>query len=432
LPIWERLSLHRLNEELSLYPQLKKMWENLQNIKLSSSNPSQSKVISDREGSKSSKVKGKKRAKIEVNIESVPEPPKSPGKESSFIPCLIDIFLKEIDKSDDLTSQKTNEIDNNRSQLFIQVFLEFLCDLLSQLPTRRFLRTLLHDMNLVIKIKLCSRYQDNGSNLIKKMTDLLDMYMNFPFQDHSGKALSPDDVLNLHYKRMHTLQQIVYKDYFSIMKDMIFSSIGRLLNEDTLRKNLMNLSLTQISDVAVKLGRISIDYVESWKTDHPSATTENAENNLMDEYVNEELYTYIMQTLVDYLIPKLNQLEEINMLSLYPTEDMLWNESIMPPSNISNSNQVLALPKLNIQFLTLYDYLLRNFSLYRLETAYEIREDLMDTIKRMGPKETSVNVVSFKGWARMALPIVSISIDEIAQPKLSSPCPAFVNASIVV
>ena len=34
----------------------------------------------------------------------------------------------------------------------------------------------------------------------------------------------------------------------------------------------------------------------------------------------------------------------------------------------------LALPKLNLQFLTLHDYLLRNLTLFRLESTYEIRQ----------------------------------------------------------
>ena len=44
----------------------------------------------------------------------------------------------------------------------------------------------------------------------------------------------------------------------------------------------------------------------------------------------------------------------------------------------------LALPKLNLQFLTFHDYLLRNFNLFRLEATYEIREDIADAISRVG------------------------------------------------
>lgn len=46
---------------------------------------------------------------------------------------------------------------------------------------------------------------------------------------------------------------------------------------------------------------------------------------------------------------------------------------------------MLALPKLNLQFLTFHDYLLRNFNLFRLEATYEIREDIGDVLKRVGP-----------------------------------------------
>jgi intron-binding protein aquarius len=80
--------------------------------------------------------------------------------------------------------------------------------------------------------------------------------------------------------------------------------------------------------------------------------------------------------------------------------------------NDYNGTQVLALPKLNLQFLTVHDYLLRNFILYRLESAYEIREDIVDAVKRMGPKMGLRGTV-FAGWARMALQISSLSIDEV-------------------
>lgn len=49
------------------------------------------------------------------------------------------------------------------------------------------------------------------------------------------------------------------------------------------------------------------------------------------------------------------------------------------------SKGCLALPKLNLQFLTLHDYLLRNFNLFRLESTYEIRQDIEDIVLRMKP-----------------------------------------------
>lgn len=63
-----------------------------------------------------------------------------------------------------------------------------------------------------------------------------------------------------------------------------------------------------------------------------------------------------------------SQLEELNEMPLYPTEDIIWNESVVPTEYFSGED-CLALPKLNLQFLTLHDYLLRNFNLFRLEST---------------------------------------------------------------
>lgn len=63
-----------------------------------------------------------------------------------------------------------------------------------------------------------------------------------------------------------------------------------------------------------------------------------------------------------------SQLQVLNGMPLYPTEDIIWNEAVVP-TEYYNGNNCLALPKLNLQFLTLHDYLLRNFQLFRLEST---------------------------------------------------------------
>ena len=77
--------------------------------------------------------------------------------------------------------------------------------------------------------------------------------------------------------------------------------------------------------------------------------------------------------------------EAVNALPMYPTEEILWDRNIVPTEHYDR-NSCLALPKLNLQFLTTYDYLLRNFNLFRLESTYEIREDLARCIWRIKPK----------------------------------------------
>ena len=84
--------------------------------------------------------------------------------------------------------------------------------------------------------------------------------------------------------------------------------------------------------------------------------------------------------------------------------------SLICPSSCASLNALfavtgcLALPKLNLQFLTLHDYLLRNLNLFRLESTCmfvclsgeinrfivlyhidEIKEDIEDIVSRMKP-----------------------------------------------
>lgn len=151
--------------------------------------------------------------------------------------------------------------------------------------------------------------------------------------------------------------------------------------------------------------------------------------------------TFTRQLLLEILVShherRPSQLEAINALPLYPTEQILWDENIVPSEFYNGESKgercvqtqyiisltivsphlpisaCLALPKLNLQFLTLHDYLLRNFELFRLESTCEptpltysrhtchsltcilsklallfsdeIREDVEDIVSRMKP-----------------------------------------------
>ena len=61
------------------------------------------------------------------------------------------------------------------------------------------------------------------------------------------------------------------------------------------------------------------------------------------------------------------------------------------------------MPKLNLQFLTMHDYLLRNFNLFRLESNYEIHSDLEEVIQRMSPEFTQDANTNFRGKLSLLL-----------------------------
>lgn len=69
---------------------------------------------------------------------------------------------------------------------YCERFLEFMTDLLSQLPTRRFVHALLEERAVLVKARLSPLYQHDGAALFRQLLDLLQFYMFFPINDHTG------------------------------------------------------------------------------------------------------------------------------------------------------------------------------------------------------------------------------------------------------
>jgi intron-binding protein aquarius len=95
-------------------------------------------------------------------------------------------------------------------------------------------------------------------------------------------------------------------------------------------------------------------------------------------------------------------------LSVLPTELTLFDSTLLRNDNY-NGSQPLAIPKLNLQYLTVGDFLWRSFILHRCESFYEIRKHVEDTIKRLQPAACRSGETNFQGFSRMALPITKPS-----------------------
>jgi len=165
---------------------------------------------------------------------------------------------------------------------------------------------------------------------------------------------------------------------------------------------------------------------------------------------------FVMEVMMYHHILRPSELQTLSRLPLYPDESLLWNPHLVPSGNPTMlNNSTLALPKLNLQFLTFGDYLLRTFKLLRLESAYEIRSDLVGVIKRMRPvpchgydedvdDEMEEDAIwrlkrakaEFHGWARMGLELPKygnpVKILKVSPPKLGEDMPSQVLAEITL
>uniref|UniRef100_A0A8C9Z483 RNA helicase aquarius n=1 Tax=Sander lucioperca TaxID=283035 RepID=A0A8C9Z483_SANLU len=278
------------------------------------------------------------------------------------------------------------------------------------LPTRRWFNTVLDDSHLVVSCHLSSLTQrEKEGHLFCQLLDMLKFYTGFEINDQTGNALTGKEMTTLHYDKILSLQRAAFA-HFPELQDFALSNVAAVDTRESLTKHFGHLSPNTLHQVASYLC-------------------------LLPELPEGQDTTYEKEVLLELLVSRherrISQIEQLNQMPLYPTEKIIWDENIVPTEYYSGEG-CLALPKLNLQFLTLHDYLLRNFNLFRLESTYEIRQDIEDVVWRMKPWQSEYGGAVFGGWARMAQMITSFSIVEVAKPNIGESWPARVRADVTV
>ncbi|CAG5126688.1 unnamed protein product, partial [Candidula unifasciata] len=240
------------------------------------------------------------------------------------------------------------------------------------------------------------------------LLEMLESYAQFEIDEITGEALTMHDRIDLHYNRINDLQMVVFK-HFPDLKDFAIQNVASVDTKAALIKYFEPLSPEDLHTLLAHL-----NYLPA-----------------LEGEISPYSKSFLMELLIWKHERKQSQLETINEMPLYPTETIIWDENIVP-SEFFSGEGCLALPKLNLQFLTLHDYLLRNFNLFRLESTYEIRQDIEDAVTHLKPWKAEDGHCLFGGWARMAQPIHSFNVVEVAKPQLGENHPAQVRADVTL
>lgn len=306
---------------------------------------------------------------------------------------------------------ETGDVDP-QSIRYCERFLELMIDLEALLPTRRFFNTVMDDCHLVVRCQMAPLTRRPEGQLFDQLLNMLKFYARFEISDETGDPMSDRDMTLLHYSKITSLQ----KAAFSKFPDLRLFALANVASVDTrksLHKHFGNLSDKALRAIATYLNLIP---------------PEGKENEAPWHRLDKE---FLQELLISRHERRISQLQELNSMPLYPTEEVIWDENVVPTEIYSGEN-CLALPKLNLQFLTLHDYLLRNFNLFRLESTYEIRQDIEDAVYRLAPWRAEDGSVYFGGWARMAHPITSFAVVEVAKPNIGETAPSCVRADVTV
>ncbi|XP_072555037.1 RNA helicase aquarius isoform X2 [Paramormyrops kingsleyae] len=369
LPMWTCLIPARLQKELKV-PKLKKFW-----------------------------------ALIKKNYDKMDEKAfEEADEQRTFLSRLIKKFLgvlTSLSPSGEVSMEKVH---------YCERFLELMIDLEAQLPTRRWFNAVLDNSHLVVRCQLSGlTRRENEGHLFCQLLDMLKFYTGFEINDQTGNALTEKEMTNLHYDQITSLQRAAFA-HFPELQDFALSNVAAVDTRESLIKHFGPLSPNTLHQVAAYLCLLP-------ELSEGENTTNDSE--------------FLFEMLVSRHERRISQIEQLNQMPLYPTEKIIWDENIVPTEYYSGEG-CLALPKLNLQFLTLHDYLLRNFNLFRLESTYEIRQDIEDVVSRMKPWQSEYGGVVFGGWARMAQTILCFSIVEVAKPNIGENWPARVRADFTI
>lgn len=368
LSMWTCLQPKRREQELRDIPEWKKFWKKIQK-----------------------KEKTEKNPKIDW--------------ERHFLQNLMINFLRILEKIP-VEGPVNNDIVH-----YCERFLEFIIDLEALLPTRRFFNTVLDDCHLMVRCQICNLVKREEGKLFGQLLDMLKFYTRFEINDVTGDPLTDHDMTQIHYNKITSLQRAAFAK-FPDLKIFALSNVASVDTRDALEKHFGALNANNLKEIASFLNLVPDELTDPFKW-----------HRLDEEFLKELLISRHQR--------RTSQLEALNEMPLYPTEQIIWDENIVPTEYYSGDG-CLALPKLNLQFLTLHDYLLRNFNLFRLESTYEIRQDIEDAVSRMLPWQSEDGDVVFGGWARMALPIHSFAVVEVAKPHIGEKKPSRVRADIQV
>ncbi|XP_047033898.1 RNA helicase aquarius [Helicoverpa zea] len=306
---------------------------------------------------------------------------------------------------------ETGDLDAHAVR-YCERFLELMIDLEALLPTRRFFNTVMDDCHLVVRSQMSALTRRPEGQLFSQLLNMLKFYARFEISDETGDPMTDRDMTLQHYSRITSLQKAAFSK-FPDLRLFALANVASVDTRESLQKHFGNLSENALRAIATYLNLVP---------------PEGKENEAPWHRVDKE---FLKELLISRHERRISQLEELNSMPLYPTEDVIWDENVVPTEIYSGEN-CLALPKLNLQFLTLHDYLLRNFNLFRLESTYEIRQDIEDAVYRLAPWRAEDSSVYFGGWARMAHPISSFAVVEVAKPNIGEKAPSCVRADVTV
>lgn len=307
---------------------------------------------------------------------------------------------------------RTNSVTSSESAetTYCERFLELLCDLTSQLPTRRYTNVLIKDLNLLAVLRQSKLYQKADNSLLRDLASLLSHFQSFAIDD-ADTGTDSNVTQKVHREALAHLQRVAFKNFEEKLKVLTLSNYGSIDQRSELEQSLASLSDAELAELPKLLG---------FRTSYPS----NASIP-----VGRALW---LQVLLDAYERPQDFRSVVSQLSISPTEQSIYDVRYMQHDTY-DGGKPLALPKLNVQYLSLSDFMWRSFQLHQAESFYSIRKDLEGIVRRMKPKAgRDQGSAAFDGFSKMAMPIDKPAIIDVTPPKVGTSYPGSVRCEVII
>lgn len=304
-----------------------------------------------------------------------------------------------------------SKMESSQEMVYCERFVEFLIDLVSQLPTRRYTNALLQNLNTLAILQTSKLFERDDGAILRDLGNLLNHFQTFAIDDLGTVESGHDGSRKSHYKALTRLQRVALQHFEKKLKVLALSNFGSIDKRSELESHFSALSDFELKELCQHLG---------FRTDYPASAEITANRAIM------------METLVSSFSRPRDFQEVVAHLSVLPTVESLYDPALLRNESYDGSRP-LGIPKLNLQYLTLSDFMWRSFQLAQTEAFYGIRKDMESVVKRMKPKASADRQsTTFEGFSRMALPIAAPAIIEVGLPKVGLLKPSFVRAEIIL
>lgn len=192
--------------------------------------------------------------------------------------------------------------------LYCERVVELLIDLETQLPTRRYVNTLLDDHQVVVCSRLAPCMARADTTLLQQLSDRLAFYAKFEINDQTGLALTDLEMTEAHCAQLIHLQHTAFKHFKDIFPELPLANLGSIESRADLLWHLEPVDAAHLARLA------------------------DAVNIRSQPIVNVGLDTkqYLLECLVAKYEKRPSQVEKVNAMPLYPNE-------VRPAPNTSNS-----------------------------------------------------------------------------------------------